>query len=135
VAYYFPTTVNMEIGAAVSAATEALSRHGFGVLTEIDVQATMKTKLNHVMAGHRILGACNPKMARRALEAEDQIGTMLPCNVVVRETGDGRVEIAAVDPVASMQAVANPDLADIASEVRGMLQAVIAELAAAAVRG
>ena len=123
------STINMPLDEAVAATTAALARHGFGVLTEIDVQATMKKKLDIEMRGYRILGACNPNMANKALGAEDKIGTMLPCNVIVQER-DGGVEVAAVDPVASMQAIDNPDLAGIAAEVRGMLQAVVADIGA-----
>lgn len=126
--YYIAKSVDMTMDAAVDATTAALARHGFGVLTDIDVQATMKKKLDLDMDGYRILGACNPKMASRALAAENKIGTMLPCNVIVRDQGNGRVEVAAVDPIASMQAVDNPDLAGIANEVRQMLQDVIAEI-------
>ncbi|WP_376694825.1 DUF302 domain-containing protein [Wenzhouxiangella sp. EGI_FJ10305] len=106
-------------------AMEALSEEGFGVLTEIDVQATMKKKLDRDMAYYTILGACNPEMAWQALSREPKIGTMLPCNVIVRELEDGRVEVSAVDPQASMQAVENPQLAEIAGEVRTALQRVI----------
>lgn len=103
---------------------EALENEGFGVLTEIDVAATFKKKLDKTFRPYRILGACNPKLAFKALEAEDQIGTMLPCNVILQEK-DGGIEIAAVDPVASMQAVGNADLADIAAEVREKLRRVV----------
>lgn len=106
-------------------AMEVLSAEGFGVLTEIDVQATMKKKLDHDMRYYTILGACNPEMAWEALSREPKIGTMLPCNVIVRELEDGRVEVSAVDPQASMQAVENAGLAEVASEVRTGLQRVI----------
>ena len=106
-------------------AVDALSAEGFGVLTEIDVQATMKKKLDRDMPYYTILGACNPTMAWKALEKEPRIGTMLPCNVIVRELEAGTVEVSAVDPQASMQAVENPELAAIASEVRAGLQRVI----------
>lgn len=98
----------------------ALSEAGFGVLTEIDVQATMKKKLGEDMPGYRILGACNPKMAHQALGMEPRVGAMLPCNVILREVDSG-VEISAVDPVASMQAIENPDLLRVAAQVREML--------------
>ena len=127
--YYFSTLVDMAMDDAIKATTEALARHGFGVLTDIDVQATMKKKLDRDIAGYRILGACNPGMAIRALEAETKIGTMLPCNVIVREDSDGRIEIAAVDPVASMQAVDNSELASIATEVQRLLKTVVSEIA------
>ncbi len=119
--YTYGKTVDMPFAAAVSAVGEALGRHGFGILSDIDVQGTLRKKLGAEMRPYRILGACNPNMARSAIETEPLIGAMLPCNVVVREREDGRVEIAAVDPVASMQAVANPDLAEIARDVRRML--------------
>lgn len=106
-------------------AMEALSAEGFGVLTEIDVQATMKKKLDRDMRYYTILGACNPEMAWEALGREPKIGTMLPCNVIVREIEDGKVEVSAVDPQASMQAVENPELAEIAGEVRTRLQRVM----------
>jgi len=106
-------------------AVEALSTEGFGVLTEIDVQATMKKKLDCDMRYYTILGACNPQMAWQALEHEPKIGAMLPCNVVVRELEDGIVEVSAVDPQAFMQAVENPELAWIAGQVKVRLQRVI----------
>lgn len=106
-------------------AIEALFGEGFGVLTEIDVRATMKKKLDRDMRYYTILGACNPEMAWKAIEREPKIGAMLPCNVIVRELVDGRVEISAVDPLASMQAVENPELGQVAEEVRSRLQRVI----------
>ena len=130
-AYYFSRTVEMPFDAAVRATTEALQRHGFGVLSDLDVQATLKNKLNVEFLPYRILGACNPQMAYRALQAEDKIGTMLPCNVIVQQHEGGRVEVAAIDPVASMQAVQNPALADIAAKVREMLRQVVEEIGAA----
>ena len=102
----------------------ALTEAGFGVLTEIDVQATMKKKLGEDMAGYRILGACNPKMAHQALGMEPRVGAMLPCNVILREV-DGGVEISSIDPVASMQAIDNPDLTRVAGQVRDMLATVV----------
>src|SRR6056297_2562080 len=107
---------------------EVLSSEGFGVLTEIDVRATMKKKLDRDMRYYTILGACNPEMAWKAIEREPRIGTMLPCNVIVREVEDGKVEVSAVDPAASMQAVENPDLGEVADEVRSRLQRVIEAL-------
>ena len=109
-------------------AIEALSGEGFGVLTEIDVQATMKKKLDRDMRYYTILGACNPEMAWKAIGHEPRIGTMLPCNVIVRELDDGSVEVSAVDPRASMQAVENPELGKVADEVRSRLQRVIEAL-------
>lgn len=113
---------------AVARTKEVLAAHGFGVLTEIDVQKTMKTKLDADMAGYVILGACNPKMAFEALKLEPRVGAMLPCNVIVRELADGSVEINAIDPVASMTAIQNDALHTVAGEVRGMLSAVVNEL-------
>jgi len=101
-------------------AREALAGHGFGVLTEIDVKATMKKKLDVEMPAYRILGACNPSMAHRAIGIEPRVGAMLPCNVILRELEDG-VEVSAVDPVASMQAIDNDDLKAVAGEVRDLL--------------
>lgn len=103
---------------------KALGDHGFGVLTEIDVQATMKAKLEIDMQGYRILGACNPKMAHQAIGLEPRVGAMLPCNVILREVREG-VEVSAVDPVASMQAIDNDALKDVAGKVRAMLARVV----------
>lgn len=130
-AYHFTTTVAGPMERAVAATTEALKRHGFGVLTDIDVQATLKKKLGVDFRPYRILGACNPQMAHRALQAEDKIGTMLPCNVILQEREGGRVEVSAVDPVDSMRAIENPALAETAGQVREMLRQVVAELGAA----
>ena len=99
---------------------EALADHGFGVLTEIDVKATMKKKLDVDMPAYRILGACNPKMAHQAISIEPRVGAMLPCNVILREVADG-VEVSAIDPVASMQAINNADLKAVAGQVRDLL--------------
>jgi len=126
--YTFSKTVALGFDDAIAATTEALKRHGFGVLTEIDVQSTLKKKLGVDFKPYRILGACNPEMALQALRAEDKIGTMLPCNVVVQQHEDGHVEISAVDPVASMQAIDNPALADVAAKVRDMLQRAVEEI-------
>lgn len=123
--YHFSRTLTVPFEAAVVRVIEALKREGFGVLTDIDVKATLKQKLDVDFRPYRILGACNPKLAYRALELEDKIGTMLPCNVVVQEHEGGNVEVSAVDPVASMQAIENPELADVANEVRGRLRKVI----------
>mgnify|MGYP005815033439 FL=1 len=99
---------------------EVLANHGFGILTEIDVKATMKKKLDVEMSTYRILGACNPKMAHQAIRIEPRVGAMLPCNVILREV-DGGVEISAIDPVASMQAIENAELTAVAGEVRDLL--------------
>ncbi len=126
--YYFSKTLGISFDAAVARVTEELQKEGFGVLTDIDVKATLKKKLDVDFRNYRILGACNPALAHQALEAEDKIGTMLPCNVIVQELSDGTVEVAAIDPVASMQAVQSPGLAEVAQQVRGKLQQVIDRL-------
>jgi len=105
----------------------ALANHGFGVLTEIDVKATMKKKLDVEMKGYRILGACNPKMAHQAIGIEPRVGAMLPCNVILREV-EGGIEVSAVDPVASMQAIENPDLVRVAGQVRSLLSDAVAAI-------
>ena len=126
--YAFGKTVSLPFDTAVQRITDELAQVGFGVLTEIDVQATMKKKLGQEMPPYRILGACNPALAFQALQREDKIGTMLPCNVVVQELEPGRSEVAAIDPVASMQAVENPDLGDVAQTVRAKLASMIERL-------
>ena len=113
---------------ALEKVPEALKKEGFGILTEIDVKQTLKKKLDVDFRRYRILGACNPQLAYQALQREDKIGTMLPSNVLVQERDDGQVEVSAVDPVASMQAIENPDLGEIAREVRGRLRAVVDSL-------
>jgi len=126
--YYTSKTLEGSIASLRPRVEDALRAEGFGVLTEIDVSATMKKKLDANIAPYLILGACNPALALRAIQAEDKIGLMLPCNVIMREMSEGRVEVAAVDPMASMQGVQNPALADVASEVQGKLARVIAAL-------
>lgn len=127
--YYLAKTLSgADFDAVVARVVEALGEEGFGVLTDIDVRQTMKKKLDLEFRNYRILGACNPPLAHRALEAEDKIGTMLPCNVIVQQLDDGRFEVAAVDPVASMQAVENDSLGALAGDVRGKLQRVIDRL-------
>lgn len=126
--YYFARTIDAPFAEAVARTKAALSEQGFGVLSEIDVAATLKAKIGADLPPYLILGACNPTFAHRALLAEPKIGTMLPCNVIVREEAPGRIEIAAVDPIASMQAIENPALAETAGAVRDMLQKVIANL-------
>lgn len=126
--YYYSRTLDDTFEGAIDRVISALKVEGFGVLTEIDVKTTLKKKLDVDFRPYRILGACNPPFAHRALLAEDKIGTMLPCNVIVQELSEGSVEIAAVDPVASMQAISNPALADIATEVRTRLQRVVDSL-------
>jgi uncharacterized protein (DUF302 family) len=107
---------------------KALAAHGFGVLTEIDVAATMKKKIDKDMPSYLILGACNPSMAYQAIGIEPRIGAMLPCNVIIRDTGNGEIDVSAVDPVASMQAVANDKLTSVAGEVRTMLENVVRDI-------
>ena len=126
--YYFSKTLSSSFDEAVGRTIEALKKEGFGLLTDIDVQATLKKKLGVDFRKYRILGACNPPYAYEALKKEDKIGTMLPCNVIVQEISPGEVEVAAIDPAASMQAVANPELADVALVVRQKLKNVIADL-------
>lgn len=126
--YHFSKTVSLPFDEAVSAATESLKRQGFGVLTQIDVRDTLRKKLDVAFRPYLILGACNPVMAHQALQLEDKIGTMLPCNVVVQQRDDGKVEISAVDPMASMKAIENPALGEVAAKVRMMLEKVIADL-------
>ena len=123
--YHFSKTLEMPFDQAVSRVTEALKKEGFGLLTDIDVSATMKAKLKEDFRPYRILGACNPQLAYRALTLEDKIGTMLPCNVIVQQHQGGGVEVSAVDPVASMQAIDNPALAGVANEVRAKLKRVV----------
>ncbi len=126
--YYFNKVLNVTFDDAVTRVVEELEKEGFGILTEIDVRQILKKKLNVDFGNYRILGACNPSFAYKALQAEEKIGTMLPCNVVVLETIDGDVEVSAVDPVASMQAIQNEGLGDIASQVREKLKRVIDQL-------
>lgn len=123
--YYISKTVNYSFNDAIDRVTEELKKEGFGVLTTIDVKATLKKKLDVDFRNYRILGACNPPFAHRALMTEDLIGLMLPCNVIVHETTRGEVEVAAVDPAASMQAVVNPELGELAAEVQEKLRRVI----------
>ena len=126
--YTFTKVLNASMSDAVERVTAALAAKGFGVLTTIDVKATLKKKLDVDFRPYVILGACNPEFAYQALQHEDKIGTMLPCNVIVRETGDGKVEVAAVDPVASMQAVGSSALGKIAGEVQQRLKDTVDSL-------
>jgi len=126
--YFYSKITDQSFDEAIVTVTKLLREQGFGVLTEIDVKDTLKKKLDVDFKNYRILGACNPEFAHKALLAEDKIGVMLPCNVIVEEHEDGRVEVSAVDPVASMQAVSNSDLNPIAEEVRSNLQKVIDRL-------
>ena len=126
--YYFSKTLDCGFDEAISRATAALKDEGFGVLTEIDVSATLKAKIGVDFKPYKILGACNPKLAYQALSLENKIGTMLPCNVVVQDMGGGKSEVSAIDPVASMAAVKNAELHKAAEEVQAKLKAVIARL-------
>lgn len=123
--YYISKKVDYSFDQAIKEATDRLKDEGFGVLTEIDVKDTLKKKLDVDFKKYRILGACNPEFAHQALQHEDKIGTMLPCNVIVEEHEDGSVEVSAVDPMASMQAVENAELAAVAGEVKSRLEKVI----------
>ena len=126
--YYFAKTIPLGFDDAIDRVTALLREEGFGILTEIDVAATFKNKLDVEVPAYRILGACNPHFAYQAIQAEDKIGTMLPCNVIVRDVGQEQVEVAAVDPIASMQAVENEQLGSVAQEVRSRLQHVIEQV-------
>ncbi len=126
--YYFSKVLSTSFEDAVSRTTDALRREGFGIITEIDIKETLKKKMGVDFRNYRILGACNPALAHEALKLEDKIGTMLPCNVVVQETPDHKVEIAAIDPVASMAAVDNATLKKTAEQVRERLRRVIANV-------
>ena len=123
--YYFTKTLNGDFEKAIEKVTDALKSEGFGVLTNIDLKTTLKNKLGVDFYHYKILGACNPTFAYKALQEEDKIGTMLPCNIIVQEREAGKIEIAAVDPVASMQAIGNPALKIVAGEVQKKLQHVI----------
>lgn len=128
VSYGFGKTVNLPFDAALLRVTEELQKEGFGVLTEIDVQATMKKKLNADMPPYRILGACNPQLAHRALTAEPQIGLLLPCNVVIRQDDAGRIHVEFMDPNSVLSLVKKPDVAKLAGEARQRLERVLAAL-------
>ncbi len=126
--YYMEKILTTDFDSAVSKTKEALKGEGFGVLSEINIHEALKEKLNIDFRKYRILGACNPPNAYKALQAENKIGTMLPCNVIVQELDNGKIEVAAVDPIASMQAVGNPKLETIAQEIRLKLQNAIDSL-------
>jgi len=126
--YYFSKKLTMPFDRAIDHVTQALASKGFGVLTKIDVRATLKEKLKIDFRPYTILGACNPQLAHAALQIENKVGTMLPCNVVVQETGNGDVEVSAVDPVASMSAIENPILRSIADRVGTKLKSVVDSL-------
>jgi uncharacterized protein (DUF302 family) len=127
--YYFKTIMsNTTFDEAIEKTIEELQKEGFGVLTEIDIKSTLKKKLNVNFYNYKILGACNPPFAYKALQAEDKIGTMLPCNVIVQEKESGNIEVSAVDPLLSMLSVENSSLRDIAGEIRDKLKRVIENL-------
>jgi uncharacterized protein (DUF302 family) len=126
--YYFSKTLDASFDEAVRLTTEALKSEGFGVISEISMHEKLKDKLGVDFKRYKILGACNPPYAYKALQAEDKIGTMLPCNILVIEQGQNKIEIAAVNPVASMQAITNPALGGIALEVTNKLKNVIDSL-------
>lgn len=123
--YYFSKSISGDFNATIEKVTVELKKEGFGVLTEIDVQETLKKKLDVDFKKYMILGACNPTFAYRALQAEDKIGVMLPCNIIVEEQANGKVEVSAVNPVASMQAIENPELISIANQISEKLRKVI----------
>jgi uncharacterized protein (DUF302 family) len=126
--YSFNKILDMSFDDAVNRVIDELKKEGFGVLTDIDVQMTLKKKLDINFRKYRILGACNPSFAYKALQAESRIGTMLPCNVIVQETEAEQLEVSAIDPIASMQTIENPELQDIADQVQGKLKKVIESL-------
>ena len=126
--YYFNKTVSADFESIKKKVVEELEKEGFGILSEIDVQATLKKKLDVDFRKYHILGACNAPFAHKALKAEDKVGTMLPCNVILQDLENGQVEVAAVNPTASMQAIDNKELASIASEISEKLQKVISAL-------
>ena len=126
--YYFSKKIHGSFDEALQQVTASLKDEGFGILTEIDVKQTLKKKLNVDFHNYKILGACNPPFAYKALLAENKIGTMLPCNVIVQEEKEGEIEVAAVDPMASMKAIENPELFDIAQQVREKLKNLVMSL-------
>lgn len=126
--YYFSKEIDSDFADAITQVTAELKKEGFGILTEIDVKATLKKKLNADFRPYTILGACNPPFAYQALQAEPRIGTMLPCNVIVQQLENGNIDVAAVDPLASMQAIQNPALQSVAREIQLKLKKVIEQL-------
>lgn len=126
--YYFSTQITSEFSAAIEKVKDVLKAEGFGVLTEIDMKATLKKKLDADFRNYMILGACNPPFAYQALQSEDKVGLMLPCNVIVQEIEPGKIEVAAVDPMASMMAIDNPSLGAVAEEVQDKMKKVIEAL-------
>ena len=123
--YYISKTVKQPFDTVIADVTARLKEQGFGLLTDIDVQATLKSKIGADMGKYRILGACNPRFAHEALKLEDKLGVLLPCNVIVRETADSRVEVASVDPVTAMERTGNPALKATAEEVRRLLSEAV----------
>ncbi len=126
--YYLAKTLPIAFDEAIARTMDALKKEGFGVLTEIDVRETLQKKIGVNYPNYKILGACNPALAYEAIKLENKVGTMLPCNVVVRDAGNGQTEVAAIDPVASMQAIDNPELKRVAAQVRANLEKMIAAL-------
>ncbi len=126
--YYFNTTVSGDFDAIIEQVTQLLQKEGFGILTQIDIKETLKKKLDVDFKKYKILGACNPPFAYKALQSEDKIGTMLPCNIIVQELEPNKIEVAAINPMVSMQAVKNSQLEDVAQEVSGRLEHVIKQL-------
>ena len=127
-AYYFTKTLARSFDETLAKLTEELKKEGFGILTEIDVKETLKKKLNVDFRRYKILGACNPPFAYEALQAEDKIGILLPCNVIIQEKGDGQVEVSAIDPMETMKAVGNPKLEALAEQVQAKLKRVVANI-------
>ncbi|MCK9481952.1 MAG: DUF302 domain-containing protein [Bacteroidia bacterium] len=126
--YTFSTIVNDDFDGAITKTKEELKKEGFGVITEIDIKDTLKKKIDVEFRKYTILGACNPVFAHKALSVENEIGAMLPCNVVVQETEDGKIKVSAIDPIASMIAVSNDNLGELATQVSEKLQNVITNL-------
>ena len=126
--YYISKTVDRPFDAVVAEVTARLKEQGFGLLTDIDVQSTLKTKIGADIPKYRILGACNPRFAHQALQIEDKLGVLLPCNVIVRETPDRKIEVASIDPVAAMERTGNPTLRSTAEEVRRLLTKAVSQL-------
>lgn len=123
--YYYNKTISGSFDQVIEKVTEELKNEGFGVLTEIDFSGTIKKKLDKDIPAYRILGACNPDFAYKAYQSEDKIGTMLPCNVIVQDAGNGNIEVSAVNPIASMMGVGNDNLGEVAGEVKDKLERVI----------
>lgn len=126
--YHFSKIVNLSFEEAIEKVQNDLKTEGFGIITQIDIKETLKNKINADFRKYKILGACNPNFAHRALQAEDKIGTMLPCNVVVQENLQGKTEVSAINPLVSMQSVNNPNLNDLANEVSSILKKIVENL-------